>query len=389
MPENKSTKKHSSATTARGKLFIYGELPLTSFMKFVKSKNIDINEVVKVLKQGGLVVYPTETLYGIGADATNTIAIEKLTKYKNRPFGKPYSIAVTGQKMAEEYVELNDSAKNLYKEFLPGPLTIISKGRHKVAPGVESEDGTLGIRIPDYKLVIDIVQKFGKPITSTSANASYKKRPYKASDILENISDRQKKLIDLIIDAGTLPIREPSTVVDTTFDEGVTLRQGEIKFSDKNEILSQSEENTQNLAKEIWQKYEMHKSRRAIVFALQGEMGAGKTIFTKGLARGMGITDLVTSPTFALENEYQTGRDKLYHLDAWRMEKTDELRALGFEALIKNKSVISIEWAERVSDTIREFDDEAIIIWVKIEFLPAQADGKTENERKISWGITQ
>jgi L-threonylcarbamoyladenylate synthase len=349
-------------------------------MKVIKCDENSVKNAVKILQSGGLVIYPTETLYGAAVDPTNEIAVKKLTEYKNRPFGKPYSIAVTNQKMAEEYVELNDSAKNLYKEFLPGPLTVISKGKHKVAPGVESEDGTLGIRIPDYKLVTDIVKKFGKPITSTSANASYKKRPYTISDILDNISDKQKDLIDLIIDAGELPHNEPSTVIDTTLDDPVTLRQGEIKLTDKNEVLSRGEEQTQNLAKEIWQKYENHKGRRAIVFALVGEMGAGKTQFTKGLAHAMGISELVTSPTFALENEYQTAREKLYHFDAWRLLNSDELNALGFPDLIKNKSIISIEWAERVADTIREFDDEAIIIWIEIKF------GKNENDRIISWG---
>jgi len=356
-------------------------------MEIIKIGKDSVARAVTILQNGGLVIYPTETLYGIGADATNPKAVRKLSEYKDRPFGKPYSIAATDQKMAEKYVVLNETAKNLYKEFLPGPLTVISKGKHKVAKGVESEDGTLGIRIPDYKLVIDIVKKFGKPITSTSANANYKKRPYAISDILDNISDKQKRLIDLIINAGELPPNEPSTVIDTTLDDPVTLRQGEIKLTDKNEVLSKGEEATENLAKEIWQKYEIHKGKRAIVFALQGEMGAGKTIFTKGLAKAMGITELVTSPTFALENEYSsTVHDSLstvhlFHFDAWRLENAGELRALGFDRLIKNKSVISIEWAERVADTIREFDDEAIIVWVKFNF------GKKENDRLISWGI--
>ncbi len=346
-----------------------------------EDENAAVNEAVKVLSAGGLVIYPTETLYGIGADATNQEAVNKLTEYKNRPFGKPYSIAVTNQQMAEKYVELNRTARDFYKKFLPGPLTIVSKGKHILAKGVESEHGTLGIRIPDYKLIIDIVKKFGGPITSTSANASYKRRPYKISDILENISEKQKSLIDLIIDAGSLPPNDPSTVIDTTLDDPVILRQGEIKLKDKNEIVSRSEESTENLAKEIWQKYEVHKNKRPIIFALQGEMGTGKTIFTKGLARAMGITELVTSPTFALENEYETGKEKLYHFDAWRIEDPKELRALNFEDLIKNKSVVSIEWAERVADIISEFDDEAIIIWVNLNY------GKKENERIISWGV--
>lgn len=356
-------------------------------MKIIKNSSTTVDEAVSVLQKGGLVIYPTETLYGIGVDATNPEAVKKLIKYKNRPFGKPFSIAVTNIKMAEKYVYLNKTARNLYKEFLPGPLTIISKGKHKVAPGVESEEGTLGIRIPKYKLVLDIVKAFRKPITSTSANASYKKRPYKISDILDNISEKQKGLIDLIIDAGTLPSNEPSTVIDTTLDDPVTLRQGKIKFSDKNEVLSRSEENTMNIAKEIWQKYEMHIGKRAIIFALQGEMGSGKTQFTKGLARAMGITELVTSPTYSLENRYSildTG-DSLTHIDAWRMENSNELKALGFENLIKDKSVIAIEWAERVADIIREFDDEAIIIWINLKY-PSTSSRRSANERAISWG---
>ena len=351
-------------------------------MQIIKSF-ADFGLIIDILNKGGVVIYPTETLYGIGVDATNPEAVRKLTEYKNRPFGKPYSIAVTDKKMAEDYVELNLTASNLYDKFLPGPLTVISKGRHNVASGVESEDGTLGIRIPDYLKILELIKKFGKPITSTSANASYKKRPYKISDILENISDKQKALIDLIVDVGELPKNDPSTVVDTTLDDPVTLRQGEIKFSDRNEILSKSEEATQNLAKEIWQKYESHKGKRAIIFALQGEMGAGKTQFTKGLAKAMGIKELVTSPTFALENEYGQGKEKLFHFDAWRLENPNELSALGFENLIKNKSVISIEWAERVSSIVTEFDDEAIIIWVNLKF------GKLENDRLISWGVTK
>ena len=352
-------------------------------MQTIKVGPEAICRVVKTLNRGGLVIFPCETVYGIACDSLNSKAVEKLNRYKERPFGKPYAIMCSDQKMAEQFVELNPTAKNLYKTFLPGPVTVVSVGRHIVAAGIESETGTLGVRIPDYKFMIDLINKFGRPIVATSANASYQKRPYKISDILDNISEKQKDLIDLIIDAGSLPDNEPSTVIDTTLDELTILRQGEIKLKDKNEVLSRSEENTQNIGKELWQKYESYKGKRAIVFALQGEMGAGKTIFTKGLARAMGITELVTSPTFALENEYQTGKEKLFHFDAWRLEKSDELEALGFPDLIKNKSVIVIEWAERVTDEIRKFDDEAIVIWIKIEF------GKKEDERLISWGVTK
>ena len=219
-----------------------------------------------------------------------------------------------------------------------------------------------------------------KILSTTRSIKSFCFWPYQVSDILDNLSQKQKDLIDLVVDAGKLPTRDPSTVIDTTLDEPMTLRQGEIKLSDKNEVLSRSEENTQNIAKEIWQHFESYLGKRSIVFALQGEMGTGKTQFTKGLARAMGITELVTSPTFAIENEYETGGNKLYHFDAWRLENSEELNALGFQKLVLQKSVISVEWAEKVADVIRGFDDEAIIIWIKIKF------GVSESDRIISWG---
>lgn len=341
-----------------------------------KINNFDNNLIIKTLNDGGIVIFPCETVYGVAVDSANKDAVTKLSKYKKRPLGKPYAIMCSDQKMASHYVELNQTAKDLYKKFLPGPVTVVSYGKHEVADGIESEAGTLGVRIPDYPQLLELIKNFGRPIVATSANSNFQKRPYKISDILDNISEKQKKLIDLIIDVGELPKNEPSTVIDTTLDEPTVLRLGDIKLKDKNEVLSRSEENTQNAGKELWQKHESYHRKRAIVFALEGEMGAGKTQFTKGLARAMGITEMVTSPTFNLVNEY----GDLYHFDAWRMLDSDELKMLEFEKLIKDKRVVVIEWAERVSDEIRKFDDEAVIIWVKILY------GKNENERLISWG---
>lgn len=326
-------------------------------------------EIIQTLTDGGIVVLPTETAYLTAIDATNPKAVQKLCEYKKRPLGKPFSVAVSDMAMAEEYVELNKQAIKLYNTFLPGPVTVVSKGKHKTAPGIESELGTLGIRIPDYQLVIDVVKQFGKPVTATSANKSYEKRPYKIADL-----DIEK--FDLIIDAGELPHNEPSTVIDTTMDDLVVLRQGEVVISNQLSVVSYNEEMTKNTGKELWQKYEKFAGHRAIVFALEGEMGAGKTVFTKGLARAMGIDEVITSPTFNIELVYKN----LHHIDAWRMQNGDELEQLGLAGTIHDKSVLVIEWADRVADTIRKYNDEAVIIWVKILY------GKADNERLISWG---
>ena len=347
-------------------------------MKIIKENSNALNIAVDYLTRGKLVFMATETVYIAAVDATNSKAVLKLIAFKNRPFGKPFSVGVTDIKMAKKYVALNETATKLYQRFLPGPVTVVSKGKHTVSAGVEAENGTLGIRIPNYPFFLKVVNKFKKPITTTSANASYKRRPYKISDILDNISEKQKNLIDLIIDAGELPHNEPSTVIDTTLDdEPIILRQGEIKLKGKNEVLSRNEEGTENIAKELWQKYEDFKGIRAIVFCLEGEMGVGKTVFVKGLAMAMGITEKVTSPSYDLLNNY----GNLNHIDTWRMlNPNKEIQEIGSHELIKDKSVVAIEWADRAVDEIRKYADDAIIIWVKIKY------GKGINDRLISWG---
>ena len=204
------------------------------------------------------------------------------------------------------------------------------------------------------------------------------KRPYKIGDILDNISVKQKSLINLIIDAGELPQNEPSTVIDTTIDDPVILRQGGIKFKDKNGILSRSGENTENLAKELFQKYEGYLGKRPIIFALTGEMGTGKTRFTKGLGKVLSIKDEIVSPTFNLVLEY----GKLTHIDTWRLQNTEKLNTLGFLKMIEDKNiVIAIEWADRFIKEIKDQREHALIVWVKIKY------GKGVNERLISWEV--
>src|SRR3989344_923136 len=114
-------------------------IPLTSFkssvetereIKVFKRNQIKTIEIVDVLKKGGLVIMPTETVYIAVVDATNKKAVKKLIKYKNRPFGKPFSVGATSVKMMLEYVSLNKTALNLYKTFYPGPVTIVCRGKH-------------------------------------------------------------------------------------------------------------------------------------------------------------------------------------------------------------------------------------------------------------------
>lgn len=352
-----------------------------------KTENDVVQEAVKTLRDGGLVIFPTETMYGIGADATNQAAIDKLLSYKTRREGKPLSIAVDSLEMAEKYVEVNAIAKNLYASFLPGPLTVVSKSLGNVAKGVESEIGTLGVRIPDYSLVTKIVTALGKPITATSANASYKKRPYSVADILENISAKQRDLIGLVLDAGELPKREPSTVVDTTLNQEVVLRQGTIKLTPILERTTSSPEETQELGIELLNKYKHYLGYKSVIFAMQGELGAGKTEMTKGIAKILGVKEVINSPTFIIEKEYkietvsdsylEEKKPTLYHMDTWRVHEASEIEELGFFDQVLAGNVFAIEWADKIADLFEKVSPDAVIVWIKIEH------GEKENTRHI------
>lgn len=349
-----------------------------------------IKQAVETLKNGGIVIYPTETCYGIGVDATNQEAVNKVLEYKSRREGKPLSVAVTGKEMASKYVKVNDQALNLYDNFLPGPLTVISKALGKVSKGVESEAGTLGIRVPDYELILEIVKELGVPVTSTSANASYQKRPYKLQDILDNISDKQKALVDLFIDVGELPHNDPSTVIDTTLADATVVRQGNIKLSSKLQVTSYKPEDTQKVGFDLMKKYSQYLGYKSVIFALKGELGAGKTEMTKGIARELNIKEDISSPTFIIESVYDIpGADDSYvesrnlefiHMDTWRLFDGQELEELDFYKQVDNCNVFVIEWADKILDVLKRVSSESIIIWIEIEY----GEGESERNIKVS-----
>ncbi|KKS32011.1 MAG: Sua5/YciO/YrdC/YwlC family protein [Candidatus Collierbacteria bacterium GW2011_GWB2_42_12] len=197
-------------------------------MKTVLLSQLKTDEVVKVLKANGLVVYPTETVYGLGVDATSEMALEKLWKFKGERGDKPVLVAVSGVAMAEEYVILSDLGKKVVQKYWPGAVAIVATSKNKVSKKAQGETNTLGLRNPDSKDILEIIDIFGKPITSTSANVSGAMTAKSLKEFLETVPKEKQKLIDLFIDAGELLLRQPSTIVDTTGKEIKILRQGSI-----------------------------------------------------------------------------------------------------------------------------------------------------------------
>ncbi len=339
-----------------------------------KEKQLSIKEAVKVLKNGGLIIYPTETCYGLGGDATNPKALEKIMKYKKLRGSKPISIAVANKTMAQQYVELNETANNIYKNYLPGPITVISFNKGQLVPPVASIQGTVGVRYPDYKFTLELIKEFGKPITATSANVSYKSPPYSIETLVKDLPKKSLNLIDLFLDAGELPKNQPSTVLDTTMNELAVLRQGKVEFENaliknkkREEIETATTEGTIHFGKTFTKKY--LSLNTPCVIALSGELGAGKTQFAKGVGGQLGVKEVVNSPTYTIINEYPYMFNKrkmiLAHMDTWRLEG-EELEKSGLIQHLEKGNIVIIEWADKFYQEISALCDNMNIPMYKV-----------------------
>ncbi|MFZ2200126.1 MAG: L-threonylcarbamoyladenylate synthase, partial [Microgenomates group bacterium] len=241
-----------------------------------------ISLALAALSRGELVIYPTETCYGIAADTTNPGAVTKLLAYKGDRH-RQVAIAVDSRAMAKTYVELNGIAQNLYKEFLPGPITVISQSKHVCDERLESSQGGLGIRIPNYPFTQLLIKSFSKPITATSANTSGKKEPYSLEDWKKYTTQNKQEMVSIFLDAGRLADRPTSTVVDTTLNDPQILRQGALIIPALSpSFTTSSSEETQEVAHQIISKHLSLTRRFPLILALQGDLGVGKTQFVKG-----------------------------------------------------------------------------------------------------------
>jgi L-threonylcarbamoyladenylate synthase len=372
------------------------------------------------LRSGGLVVYPTDTVYGLACDATNQSAVNKLRAFKGQRGNKAVSIAVRNQAMAEQFAELNRVAQNLYQQFLPGPLTIISnvarRSSLKLATGICSLENTVGIRIIPHPFVAELFKHINFPITATSANISGGANPRSRKQWLESTPQKKQDMIDLFVDAGELPYSEPSTIIDTSKEDTEIIRQGTLELahlvdrrsSSIQSFDSHSPQETKKIAHEIYENTlssSVVRRSSPVIIALQGPLGAGKTVFTQGLAHALGISEPLRSPTYTLVKEYKLSKQKLdnadtlsksalssradlatarsqtvegprsshvdrrtfYHIDAWRLSSPDEFQDLGLNEMLETGNIIVIEWPQRLSDLMQTLTTKASFSIVTIE----------------------
>jgi L-threonylcarbamoyladenylate synthase len=187
-----------------------------------------INKAIEVLRKGGVVVYPTDTAYGLAVDATNLAAVKKLYELKGRDFNKPIHMIFPSVEWLAKNVTLNKLTLKLMNHFLPGPLTLVVKlrSKNKALNKIKGKTG-IGLRFPNHPVSISLAETLGKPITTTSANVSGRNTTYSVSEVKKQFAKGKFKP-DFYIDGGKLKKIAPSTIVAVTNNNVTILREGPI-----------------------------------------------------------------------------------------------------------------------------------------------------------------
>lgn len=181
-----------------------------------------INEICDVIQKGGIVAFPTETVYGVGIHFDDEEALERLMEAKNRDYSKAITLMVADKKDISQYAYISPQSQKMIDQFMPGMITLIFKKKESVRDSMTNGKSTIGIRIPDSEFVLSLLKKVG-PMLVTSANLSQHSNTTSTQEVLNQLDGR----IDLVVDGKTSD-NIASTVVDVSQDEIKILRAGKI-----------------------------------------------------------------------------------------------------------------------------------------------------------------
>ena len=189
----------------------------------------------EIIKNGGIVVFPTETVYGIGTNGLDKEAVERLYKIKERPLNKPISLLVSDYEMIEKVVkDINELEYKIMKKFFPGPLTIILNKKDIVPDIVTSRGSTVGIRMPEEEITRKLIEYAGVPIAAPSANISGKASGIDLQEIIKEFGDK----VDYYIDGGKSKIGIGSTIVKVENNTIKILREGSISKKEIEDLIN-------------------------------------------------------------------------------------------------------------------------------------------------------
>lgn len=201
---------------------------MDTVIRKIDTKNINteyVKEAGEILRNGGLVAFPTETVYGLGGNAFDKNASYKIYSAKGRPSDNPLIVHIAKKEALNDIAtNIPENAKKLMDAFWPGPLTMVFKKTQKVPYETTGGLDTVAVRMPNHKVALEIIEAAGVPIAAPSANTSGRPSPTKAEHVVEDLSGK----IDMIVDSGIVGIGIESTIVDMTGDVPMILRPGYI-----------------------------------------------------------------------------------------------------------------------------------------------------------------
>lgn len=253
--------------------------------KILKNDERSIAEAGEIAAAGGLVAFPTETVYGLGANALMPESVRKIYKAKGRPGDNPLIVHIADLNDIEKLaVDINDNARALIHAFMPGPFTVILKKSGIIPYEVTANKDTVGIRFPENKTAQSFIKYAGVPIAAPSANLSGKPSPTRAEHVIDDMMGR----IDAVIDGGFCSVGVESTIVDASGDIPVLLRPGGISYEEICEVVPETlmDEHILESLKEgemplcPGMKY-THYSPEADVTVVEGDMKAVKKRITE------------------------------------------------------------------------------------------------------------
>ncbi|MBS7619831.1 threonylcarbamoyl-AMP synthase [Candidatus Bathyarchaeota archaeon] len=201
-------------------------------MEILKPTEENIRKAAAIIRLGGVVIYPTETVYGLGCNPADVDAAKRVCAIKERA-DKPLPLACSDMGAARKIAEFNEAAEKIAAKFWPGPLMLILPAKVKYSMWVTHGASTIGVRVPDHTVARKLAELSGGVIVSTSANRGGEKPPLRAQEAANQIGDR----VDLILDDGRVRIGEPSTVLDLSGEEAWILRKGPITPKQIREVL--------------------------------------------------------------------------------------------------------------------------------------------------------
>ena len=184
-----------------------------------------LDQAVKALEDGGVIIYPTDTVYGLGCDIMNKKAVERIARLRGLDPGKAlFSFICKDISQVSEYAaQIGNEVFRVMKHNLPGPFTFILKSNNQVPKILKNRKETIGVRVPDNKIILELVERLGRPILTTSLKSDDQILEYFTDP--RDIYDDYGKLVDLVIDGG-VGGNQPSTVIDCTGDQPVMVREG-------------------------------------------------------------------------------------------------------------------------------------------------------------------